>query len=230
MARTLAITPSGSGYVSGVEIALVAAAVVGTGVAVAGQVQQAQAQRRAARQNAAALEEQALAAERAAQIEAEQERQNAALAEAEAQREAEYQEFRERRARERQRFLTGDIRARTAAAGLLMEGSPLFVLEENLRQTELGLLAERAESESRQAALRTEAGRRQFAGDVLRFQGQERLRIGRLQAGIMRSQGEQAFTSGLIRAGGRLITGGTGAFRQFQAARGLTAAQSNPLF
>ena len=220
----LAIILSGSGCVTGVEIALVAAAVIGTGVAVAGAAEQARAQRQAARQNAAALQEQADAAARAAALEAEQERQNAALAEAEAAREAEYQEFRELRARERQRFLTGDIRARTAAAGLLMEGSPLFVLEENLRQSELGLLVERAESESRQAALRTEAGRRQFAGDVLQFQGRERLRIGRMQAGIIRAQGDRAFTAGMIQAGGALVSGGTASFRQFQAARGLTAA------
>lgn len=185
----------------------------GVAVTAGSQVVSGIQQRQAARVNARALKAQAQAEAEAANLEALQQDRAAQQAEQEAQREAEYQEFRERREREQQRFLAGSIIARTAASGLLLEGSPLFVLEENLRQAELGILIGRTESEARQRALRTEGTTRGFAADVTRFQGAQRLRLGRLGAGIQRFQGEQAFQAGLLRSGGTLLAGGGQVFR-----------------
>lgn len=206
----------------------------GVAVSAYSQYQTGVQQRRAARVNARALEAQAEAEASAANIEALQQERAAEQAGLEAQREAEYQEFRERREREQQRFLAGTIIAQTAASGLLLEGSPLFVLEENLRQAELGLLASRTESEARQLGLRTEQQTRDFAADITRFQGAQRLRLGRLGARIQRFEGEQAFQAGLLRSGGTVLAGGGQLFRQEQRRQSIRArtlpASSRPVF
>lgn len=201
------------------EYGLSAAAIIGiagVAIAAAGTTVTVLQQQAAQKRNAAAQRESAEQAMEAARLEAAQEAQAAALSQQEAAREAEYQQVRERQQRERQRQIAGQIRVETAAAGLLLEGSPLFTLHENLRQTELGLLATRVESQAKQAALVREGQLGEFSSQMTLFGGQSRLRLGTMAAGITAQQGENAFTAGLLGVGGDVLKGAGSVYRTQQ--------------
>jgi hypothetical protein len=193
-----------------------AVAIAGVAIAAAGTTVSVVQQQQVAKANQRLLNRQAENEATAAGIDAQQRDQASALAEQEAAREADAQKFRERRERERQRFLTGHIRATTAASGLLLEGSPLFVLHEQLRQTELGLLAGRAESEARQVALRREGQQQAYAADVTRFAGANRLRLGRFAAGLTAYEGTQGAIATGLEGTGSLLAGSAKAYRDYQ--------------
>lgn len=200
-----------------VAIAGIALSATATGVSMA-------QQQSAAKRNAEAQRQAADQAAEAARMEAQQEAQNAAQARAEAAREAEYQAVRERQQKERQRQIIGQQRADVAAAGLLLEGSPLYAMQETLRQTELGLLASRTESKGRQQALQREANQRDFSAGMITYGGQSRMRLGHMQAGIVEQQASDAFTGGLIGLGGQIVSGAGGAYRQDQYNQSLKVA------
>lgn len=194
--------------------------IVGVAVAAAGTTYSVLASNAAAKKNEQLQRATAEQQQAAANLEALQEERNADIARQEASREADYQKLRERQQREQQQRLVGQMRADTAAAGLLMEGSPLFALHETLRQTELGLLASRTESQGRQKALLDEASQREFGASVIRYGGSERFRLGSMQAGISASQADQAFTGGLLQVGGQVAQGAGQAYKTYQYGKG----------
>ena len=204
-----------------IETILLVTAGVAIAAGTTATIVQSQQQARAQRANARFQEMTAEAERQAAENEARQAANNALQAEMEAGREADLQRVRERRERQEQLFLAGETRATTAAAGLLLEGSPLFVMQEQLRQTEEGILLNRFTSESRQLALRQEAQQQRFVGSVLRYGGEERLRLGRFGAQIGRYQAQGTATGGLITAGAQLAQGAGSTYRNYQYGQSL---------
>lgn len=143
----------------------------------------------------------------AAGIEATQQERLGLIAEQDMALNAQAQAYREQRQRDQQQRALGTARAIVASSGLMLTGSPLAVYEDTVRQTELDIIAQRYESNLRARALGEEVTQRRYAADVLRYGGRERLRIGGVQAGLLRAQGEEAFTGGLLRAGGQALAG-----------------------
>ena len=122
------------------------------------------------------------------------------------------QAYREDRQREQHVRLRSQTRAIVASSGLMMSGSPLVVYEETVRQQELDILATRYQSalelrQSRHAS--TEAVTQdEYAAEMARFGGGERLRIGGTQAGLLRSNADgSAVGAGLLQAGATLSRG-----------------------
>jgi hypothetical protein len=113
-------------------------------------------------------------------------------------------EYEEERQRERTRFMLAEQRARTGAAGIEMEGSPLEVLGFSAQQAELDALAIR------------QRGRVQVA-DTLLAAGQQRVSG---QQGSMldewRAQG--AADAGTAKAGSEILTGAGSWYRNYGGA------------
>ena len=113
-------------------------------------------------------------------------------------------EYEEERQRERTRFMLAEQRARTGAAGIEMEGSPLEVLGFSAQQAELDALAIR------------QRGRVQVA-DTLLAAGQQR--VGGQQGSMLdewRATG--AAQAGTARAGSEILTGAGSWYRNYGGA------------
>lgn len=143
----------------------------------------------------------------AAEIEATQQERLASIAEQDITLARQAQTYREARLRDQQERLLGTSRAIVAASGLMLDGSPLAVYEETLRQSELDILATRYETALRVRASGEEATQRRYAADVLRYGGAERLRVGGVQGSLLRAQADEALAGGLLSATGTLASG-----------------------
>lgn len=163
--------------------------------------------RTVARYNARVAEANAQASAYAAESEAAQQRRGAIIARQEITIAQQAQAFQERQQREQFSRLNGQTEAIIAASGLALEGSPLVAYEANIRQQEWDVLAGQYNLRLRERALGEEITQREYAAQVAEVTGGDRLRVGRMQAGLLRSEGEQAFTGGLLRAAGTATEG-----------------------
>lgn len=129
------------------------------------------------------------------------------------------QKYREARTREQHERILGTSRAIIASSGLMMSGSPLAVFEASARQQELDILAQRYQAAIAVRAAGDQATQAEYAAEVARYGAGERLRVGRLQSGLLRAQGEEAFTAGLLSATGTAVKGTTQAYSLVQRER-----------
>jgi hypothetical protein len=172
--------------------------------------------KRIAEYNAEVTEANAQAQANAAEIEAQQYIRRAALTRqqlADAEQIAQTaQSYREERQREQDARILGQTRAIVASSGLMMSGSPLAVYEETARQQQLDILATRYQTEvqlrqQRQAA-EEQITQDEYAAQLARFGGAERLRIGGAQGGLLRSEADgSAVGAGLLRASASVTKG-----------------------
>jgi hypothetical protein len=158
--------------------------------------------------NADVAEANAQAQAQAAEIEALQLHRQALLAQQDQQLVAEAQVWREARGREQNERILGQTRAIVASSGLLMEGSPLAVYEESARQMRLETQAQRYQADLQARAAGEQASQAEYAATLARYGAGERLRIGNVQAGLLRADVDETHVlAGLTRAGGSLLKG-----------------------
>lgn len=192
------------------------AAALGAGLQLAAQLREASAAQRIARYNAAVADANAERQAQAAEIEAGQFERQADLSRQDEVALRQAQAYREARTREQHARILGVSRAIVASSGLLLTGSPLAVFEETVRQQELDILTQRYQGALQARALGEDVTQREYAADVVRYSGAERLRIGRQQAATLRAQGDEAGRGGLLRAVGIGVQGVAGTYAAYQ--------------
>lgn len=181
-------------------------ATAGAIATIIGTIQAAKAAQSAAKYNAKVAENNAKRDQLAAEVEAQQQERLALLAEEDIRISQQSQAFRERRQREQQARVLGLSRAVVGASGLQLTGSPLATYENTVRQTEYDILVGRYEARLRERAFGEEATQRRYGAEIKRYEGREGLRVGRVQAGLLRSAGNQAAAAGYIQAAGLLAS------------------------
>jgi hypothetical protein len=196
-----------SGYGYGAEISA-----AGSGLeAFAGLAQGILAAKRArslANYNAKVAEANAQAQAQAAGIEALQLHRQALLLQQDQLLAHEAQLWREARNQEQHEQVLGQTRAIVARSGILMEGSPLAVYEESLRQMHLDTHAQRYQVQLQQRASGEQASQAEYGATLARYGAGERLRMGTAQAGLLRGDVDDTqVLAGLTRAGGSLLKG-----------------------
>lgn len=139
------------------------------------------------------------------EIEAAQQRRLALVAEQEQTIVAEAAAFQEARMREQFARLQGTSMARVGASGLAQSGSPLYVMEENMRQAELEVLTLRYNAQLQQRALREEGTQRIYAATLADYGIGERLRVGAQQGTIARYLGGTQASANLLGASGSFL-------------------------
>jgi hypothetical protein len=158
--------------------------------------------------NAKVAEANAQAQAQAAQIEALQYDRQAQLSREDAVLLRQAQTWREARQGEQQAAVLGQTRAIIAASGLQMEGSPLAVYEETLRQHSLDTLAQRYQTRVQERAVGEQATQQAYAATMARYGGGERLRIGGQQAGLIQATVDDTqIAAGLTKVSGDLLKG-----------------------
>lgn len=179
-----------------------------------------------AKYNAEVAVANATAQAQAAEIEAQQANRQAIITRQDAQLVQEADAWRAARQREEEGRLLGQTRATIAASGLLMEGSPLAVYEDTVRQYSLNTAAHQYQARLQQRALEEQATEQDYAATLARFGAGERIRVGGQQAGLLRANVDDTqVTAGLLRAGAA-VTKGVGTYT-YQEERMKTAkAQS----
>jgi len=161
------------------------------------QLKQASDQRAVARYNAKVAESNAERAAQALEIEALQHRRAGVIAEQEIKVAQEAQAYQESRQRERDAHANAMTEAAIAASGLTISGSPLAVLEGNIRRQQYDILAGRYNTALRVRALGEEVTQREYAATLAEYGAGERLRMGGAQGALLRREGSQAFERGL---------------------------------
>lgn len=198
----------------------------GTALQIYGQMRAASIAKQVAQYNAAVAERNAQAEQNAAEIQAQQflrqaemDRQDAILAQ-------QAQQWREARQQEQQARVLGQTRAIVASSGLLMEGSPLAVFEETVRQQTLDRLAGEYQTKLQVRAAGEAATMHEYAATVARYGGAERVRVGRAQAGLLSATGDEAMTAGVLQAAGTASKGLTTAAYLTERAKNPTLTPS----
>lgn len=163
----------------------------------------------------------ATAQAQAAEIEAQQSTRQATITRQDEQLIQEAEAWREARQREEQGRLLGQTRAIIGASGLLMEGSPLAVYEETVRQYSLTTAAQHYQGRLQQRALEEQATQQDYAATLARAGAGERIRVGGQQAGLLRANVDDTqVTAGLLRAGAAVTKGiGTYAYQDERVKR-----------
>jgi hypothetical protein len=162
--------------------------------------------------NADVAEANAQAQAQAAELEALQLHRQALIAQQDMVLAQEAQTWREARGREQQERILGQTRAIVGASGLLMEGSPLAVYEETIRQAHLDVAAQRYQTQLQQRASGEQATQAEYGATLARWGAGERLRVGHAQAGLLRNEPDETQVgAGLLRAGAA-VTKGAGTY------------------
>jgi hypothetical protein len=134
------------------------------------------------------------------------------------------QAWREARQRDQQARLTGHTRAIIGASGLLMEGSPLVMYEDMVRQVGLDIAAQRYQTQLERTAQHyataqhirgseEAATQATYGASLARYGAAERLRVGGRQAALLRAGPDEFPTdtsqvgAGLMKATGTLLQG-----------------------
>src|SRR5262245_38483058 len=168
--------------------------------------------------NAEVAQANAVAQAYAAENEAQQALRNAQLVRQDIAQADQAQSYREDLEREQFARTLGQTRAIIASSGLMLSGSPLTVYEETARQQQQDILAQRYQTSLQTRALGEQAVQEEYRAELARYGAGERLRVGRQQAGLIRSgidtTGAEA---GVLRAGAALTKGA--AWYDYQQAR-----------
>lgn len=180
---------------------------LGSVAAVVGQLYSATQAAKLGEYNAAIAEQNAQTEAYRLQIDAQQQSRLAVIAQQEQEIVASAAAFKEARFREQFARLQGELVARVGASGIGFEGSPLYVMEENLRQAEMQVLVDRYSAQLQQRALGEEVIQRQYAAQLAQYGVSERLRIGEQQSGLARFAGQAQATSNLLAASGEAVKG-----------------------
>lgn len=198
------------------------ASLAGTGMQLFSQIQAARQAAKIAEHNARVAEANAQAQANAAEIEAQQQLRLAELDRQDILLSEQAALYRAARQREQGERILGSARAIIAASGLMLEGSPMAVLEETARQQEMDILASQYQARVQARAAGESATMREYAAEVARYGGRERLRVGRAQAGLVRAGGDDAERAGYLRAAGTAAQGLSQAAYLYERGRGAT--------
>lgn len=191
----------------------------GTGLQIYSQIVAARQAARIADHNAQVAEANAQAQANAAEIEAQQQLRLAELDRQDILLSEQAALYREARQREQGARILGASRAIIASSGLMLEGSPLAVLEETARQQEMDVLVGQYQARLQARAARESATMHEYAAEVARYGGGERLRVGRAQAGLLRAGGQEAETAGFLKAAGTAAQGAATAAYLYERGR-----------
>lgn len=209
---------------SGAQISAAGSGAEAVGALVQGIVAHQRAQRIAA-YNAEVAEANATAQAQAAELEALQATRQATMTRQDEQLAQEAQAWRAARQREEQGRLLGQTRAIIGASGLLMEGSPMAVYEETVRQYGLSTAAQQYQTRLQQRALEDQATQQDYAAQLSRYGAGERLRVGGQQAGLIRANADDSqIAAGLLKAGSAITTGAA----RYEAQQERLRAARNP--
>lgn len=193
--------------VAALGAAAIVSTVIGTGVTIYGQIQQAQAQRRVASYQAQVAEINRQAAERNQRLA----ERNAQYAETAGARQI---EDRARRIRQ----VIGAQRAAAAANGLLVDqGTPAMLQEDTARLGDLAI------AEIRENAARTAAGYR-----IQGLNAQDEARAAALRGQYYQSAMSDASTAGWLSVAGSLISGATRTFDRWADMQRTGVPMPNP--
>lgn len=119
----------------------------------------------------------------------------------------------------------GQARAVVGASGLAFEGSPLAVLEENARQGEIKKLVLNFQAKLQQRAIGEQITQRQYAAELARFGGAERVRLGGQQAALARFAAKEQANTLIFQSIGQA---GLGASQQASAGTGAAGGGQTP--
>jgi len=163
------------------------------------QLKQASEQREILRYNAKVAEANAERAANALQIEAQQHRRAGEIAKQEVDVVRAAQAYQEERQRERDAQANALSEAAVAASGLELSGSPLAVIEGNIRRQQYDILAGRYNTELRVRALGEEVTQREYAATLAEYGARERITVGGSQGALLRREGDQAYERGIYK-------------------------------
>lgn len=197
MAETAAVSPSMGTYSSA----------AGSVVQTAGQIFSAIQAQALGQYNAAAAKATAQADAYRLEIDAAQQERLAVIAEQEAVLAAEAGAFREARMQEQFARVESAARARVGASGITQTGSPLYVLEESARQSEMAVLVSQYQTKLQQRALGETQTQHLYAAELARYGVSERLRVGGQQATLAGFTAGNQASANLLGASGGLLKG-----------------------
>jgi hypothetical protein len=197
MATTPPVNPSMGTYANA----------AGSVVQAAGQIYSAIQAQALGRYNEAAAKANAQADAYRLEIEAAQQERLALIAEQEQALVAEAAAFREARMQEQFARLEGAARARIGASGVAFAGSPLYVMEESARQSQMALLVSQYETRLQQRALQEAKTQHLYAAELARYGMGERLRVGGQQATLAGFTAGNQASANLLGAAGSLAEG-----------------------
>ena len=183
------------------------ASAFGSVVQAAGQVYAAIQAQQLGTYNEAAARANAQAEAYKLQIDAAQQERLAVIAQQEMGLVEEAAAFREARMQEQFARLEGTARARIGASGVAFSGSPLYVLEESARQSQMALLVSQYETKLQQRALQEAVTQHKYGAELARYGVGERLRVGAQAATLAGFTAGSQASANLFGAAGSVAKG-----------------------